>query len=279
MACCSWETRETLVATKIRRTVMMMDSGACGNISNFSQLAGMRGLMGCSTDVSWNCRSFQTSAKVCSVWKCSSHSRCPYDRYGLKTADSGYLTRRLVTLRKTLSFVRRLWNRPWLAQLLRLTKKKWSSHWKNVCRTYLTQRVKHPRNWWSYHRPNEIITEDNAREDCQCWSWRNDNPFCLYMWTLNMVYVTVTDQLSDRFRSWSWWSSRNQSLLNLSGNLVHSLQCVRSIRVGLPLIPISLKVFLVSKEIFEARNPKGDAVNHWSQEEVVSIEENAWKSY
>ena len=53
--------------TKIPKNpiVMMMDSGARGNISNFSQLAGMRGLMAALTDVSWNCQSFQTSVKVC----------------------------------------------------------------------------------------------------------------------------------------------------------------------------------------------------------------------
>ncbi|MFR3960398.1 MAG: hypothetical protein ACLTZB_07295 [Streptococcus salivarius] len=39
--------------------VMMMDSGARGNISNFSQLAGMRGLMAALTDVSWNCYPFK----------------------------------------------------------------------------------------------------------------------------------------------------------------------------------------------------------------------------
>lgn len=44
--------------------VMMMDSGARGNISNFSQLAGMRGLMAALTDASWNFLSCQTSVKV-----------------------------------------------------------------------------------------------------------------------------------------------------------------------------------------------------------------------
>ena len=43
---------------------MMSDSGARGNISNFTQLAGMRGLMAARMDKSWNCRSSQTSVKV-----------------------------------------------------------------------------------------------------------------------------------------------------------------------------------------------------------------------
>ena len=57
--------------------VMMMDSGARGNISNFSQLAGMRGLMAAQTDGSWNCQSCQTSAKVCQYSKCSSQLTVP----------------------------------------------------------------------------------------------------------------------------------------------------------------------------------------------------------
>ena len=66
-----------------------------------------------------------------------------------------------------------------------------------------------------------------------------------------------------------------QSLPNLSGNLVHSLQCVPSTRVGLPQIPISLRVFHRVQEIFEARNPKGEAVITEVKGEVTAIEEDA----
>lgn len=52
--------------------VMMMDSGARGNISNFSQLAGMRGLMAALMVKSWNCLSSLTSVKDFLSWKCSS---------------------------------------------------------------------------------------------------------------------------------------------------------------------------------------------------------------
>ena len=47
------------------------------------------------------------------------------------------------------------------------------------------------------------------------------------------------------------------SLPNLSGNLVHSWPCVPSTRVGLPQIPISLKVFLVSKKSLKPAIQKG----------------------
>ena len=52
--------------------VMMMDSGARGNISNFSQLAGMRGLMAAPNGRIMELLSYLTSVKVCLSWKCSS---------------------------------------------------------------------------------------------------------------------------------------------------------------------------------------------------------------
>ena len=50
-----WKLENVDYQTKILRTpiVVMMDSGARGNISNFTA-AGMRGLMAVRTDGSWN---------------------------------------------------------------------------------------------------------------------------------------------------------------------------------------------------------------------------------
>ena len=56
---------------------MMMDSGARGNISNFSQLAGMRGLMAAPNGRIMELPILQTSAKVCQYWKCSSQLTVP----------------------------------------------------------------------------------------------------------------------------------------------------------------------------------------------------------
>ena len=79
--------------------VMMMDSGARGNISNFSQLAGMRGLMAAQTDGSWNCQSlsnFREGLSVLEMFFSTHGARKGMTDTALKTADSGYLTRRLV---------------------------------------------------------------------------------------------------------------------------------------------------------------------------------------
>ena len=52
------------------------------------------------------------------------------------------------------------------------------------------------------------------------------------------------------------------------------LQCVPSTRVVLPQIPISLRVFLVSKKSLKPAIRKGSG-HHWSQGEVTAIEEDA----
>ena len=81
--------------------VMMMDSGARGNISNFSQLAGMRGLMAAPNGRIMELPILSNFREGLSVLKCSfsTHgARKGMTDTALKTADSGYLTRRLVDL-------------------------------------------------------------------------------------------------------------------------------------------------------------------------------------
>ena len=78
---------------------MMMDSGARGNISNFGQLAGMRGLMAKPTGepIEIPIKSSFTEGLTVSEFFTSSHgARKGLADTALKTADSGYLTRRLV---------------------------------------------------------------------------------------------------------------------------------------------------------------------------------------
>ncbi|EUJ40836.1 DNA-directed RNA polymerase subunit beta' [Brochothrix campestris] len=78
---------------------MMQDSGARGNISNFTQLAGMRGLM---ADPSGRIvelpitSNFREGLNVLEYFISSHGARKGLTDTALKTADSGYLTRRLV---------------------------------------------------------------------------------------------------------------------------------------------------------------------------------------
>ena len=78
---------------------IMLDSGARGNTSNFSQLAGVRGLMsdtkGRSIEIPiTNC--FREGLSMREFFVSTHGSRKGSTDTALKTADSGYLTRRLV---------------------------------------------------------------------------------------------------------------------------------------------------------------------------------------
>lgn len=79
--------------------VMMMDSGARGNISNFSQLAGMRGLMAAPNGQIMELpiiSNFREGLSVLEMFISTHGARKGMTDTALKTADSGYLTRRLV---------------------------------------------------------------------------------------------------------------------------------------------------------------------------------------
>ncbi|NLB48872.1 MAG: DNA-directed RNA polymerase subunit beta' [Erysipelotrichia bacterium] len=78
---------------------MMSDSGARGNISNILQLAGMRGLMGSTSGSTIELpvkSSFREGMTVSEFFIATHGARKGGADTALKTADSGYLTRRLV---------------------------------------------------------------------------------------------------------------------------------------------------------------------------------------
>ncbi|WP_374284444.1 DNA-directed RNA polymerase subunit beta' [Lactococcus sp.] len=79
--------------------VMMMDSGARGNISNFSQLSGMRGLMAAPNGKTMELpviSNFREGLTVQEMFFSTHGARKGMTDTALKTAESGYLTRRLV---------------------------------------------------------------------------------------------------------------------------------------------------------------------------------------
>ncbi|MCH4168373.1 MAG: DNA-directed RNA polymerase subunit beta' [Streptococcaceae bacterium] len=78
---------------------MMSDSGARGNISNFTQLAGMRGLMAAPNGRIMELpiiSNFREGLSVLEMFLSTHGARKGMTDTALKTADSGYLTRRLV---------------------------------------------------------------------------------------------------------------------------------------------------------------------------------------
>ena len=78
---------------------MMSDSGARGNISNFTQLAGMRGLMAAPNGGMMEVpvmSNFREGLSVLEMFISTHGARKGMTDTALKTANSGYLTRRLV---------------------------------------------------------------------------------------------------------------------------------------------------------------------------------------
>ncbi|MER2108724.1 MAG: DNA-directed RNA polymerase subunit beta' [Solibacillus sp.] len=102
----SWSTAKDIIQSKLMDSLqktnpifMMSDSGARGNASNFTQLAGMRGLManpaGRIIELPIK-SSFREGLTVLEYFISTHGARKGLADTALKTADSGYLTRRLV---------------------------------------------------------------------------------------------------------------------------------------------------------------------------------------
>ncbi|WP_078382562.1 DNA-directed RNA polymerase subunit beta' [Sutcliffiella halmapala] len=101
-----WSAAKDVIQTKLMQSLpslnhifMMSDSGARGNASNFTQLAGMRGLManpsGRIIELPIK-SSFREGLTVLEYFISTHGARKGLADTALKTADSGYLTRRLV---------------------------------------------------------------------------------------------------------------------------------------------------------------------------------------
>ncbi len=104
----SWNEARTKIADELSDIIknnkdnpisMMIDSGARGNMSNYNQMAGMRGLMNKPNgkpDEVPILSSFTEGARVSEFFLGTHSIRKGFVDTALKTADAGYLTRRLV---------------------------------------------------------------------------------------------------------------------------------------------------------------------------------------
>src|SRR5699024_7888963 len=101
-----WTDAKDLIQDKLMATLgaenpiyMMSDSGARGNPSNYTQLAGMRGLMAIAAGRIIELpikSSFREGLTVLEYFISTHGARKGLADTALKAADSGYLTRRLV---------------------------------------------------------------------------------------------------------------------------------------------------------------------------------------
>ncbi len=148
---------------------MMQDSGARGNASNFLQLAGMRGLManpkGETIELPIT-SSFREGLTVSEFFISTHGARKGLADTALKTADSGYLTRRLVDVAQDV-IVREDdcgTDKGVVVGEIVVGKEKIESLDERIAGRYLAKDVIHPETKEIMVHRNDYIDEDTARD-------------------------------------------------------------------------------------------------------------------
>lgn len=148
---------------------MMSDSGARGNASNFTQLAGMRGLManpaGRIIELPIK-SSFREGLTVLEYFISTHGARKGLADTALKTADSGYLTRRLVDVAQDV-IVREDdcgTDRGLHVSAIKEGNELIESLYDRLVGRTAFQTIRHPETGDVIVHKNELITEDTAKE-------------------------------------------------------------------------------------------------------------------
>ena len=148
---------------------MMSDSGARGNISNFTQLAGMRGLMAAPNGKIMELpvtSNFREGLTVMEMFLSTHGARKGMTDTALKTADSGYLTRRLVDVAQDV-IIRETdcgSDRGLTISAIREGNEMIETLEERMIGRYSQRSVKDPVTGEVFVGHNELITEDIARK-------------------------------------------------------------------------------------------------------------------
>jgi DNA-directed RNA polymerase subunit beta' len=152
---------------------MMQDSGARGNVSNFLQLAGMRGLManpkGETIELPIK-SSFREGLTVSEFFISTHGARKGLADTALKTADSGYLTRRLVDVSQDVIIHENDCgtDKGLLVEELRIGKEHIESLDERIAGRYVAKAVRHPETGEIIISPNDehdgYVTDDIAKD-------------------------------------------------------------------------------------------------------------------
>ena len=258
---------------------MMSDSGARGNISNFTQLAGMRGLMAAPNGKIMELpvtSNFREGLTVMEMFLSTHGARKGMTDTALKTADSGYLTRRLVDVAQdviiretdcgsdcglTISAIREG------NEMIETLEER-------MIGRYAQRSVKDPVTGEVFVGHNELITEDIARKIIDA----------------GIEEVTIRSAFTCDTKHGVCKHCYGRNLA--TGSEVEVGEAVGTIAaqsIGEPGTQLTMRTFHTGgvagdditqglpriQEIFEARNPKGGATITEVTGEVVSIDENA----
>jgi len=256
---------------------MMSDSGARGNASNFAQLAGMRGLMnnpkGEIIEVPVQA-SFREGLTVSEFFISTHGARKGSTDTALKTAESGYLTRRLVDVSQDVIVVdedcgteRGVYMEPVMDDTKEIV-----PLYDRIVGRYSSKDIMHPKTKQVLAKRNELITEElgqaiikaevtgvEIRSNLTC---NSDNGVCAKCYGRNLATnkrVEVGEAVGVVAAQ-----SIGEPGTQLTMRTFHTggVASASDITQGLPRI----------QELFEARNPKGKAVISEVDGKVKSID-------
>ena len=262
---------------------MMSDSGARGNASNFTQLAGMRGLManpaGRIIELPIK-SSFREGLTVLEYFISTHGARKGLADTALKTADSGYLTRRLVDVAQDV-IVREEdcgTDRGILARALTDGTEVIVKLEERLVGRYAQKTVKHPETGEILVRKDEMITEDIANEIIKAG--------------ITAVWIRSAFTCNTRHGVCKKCYGRNLAT-GADVEVGEAVGIIAAQSIGEPGTQLTMRTFHTGgvagdditqglprvQELFEARNPKGQAVISEIDGVVVSISETRDHQY
>lgn len=243
---------------------MMSDSGARGNASNFTQLAGMRGLMAAPSGKIIELpitSSFREGLTVLEYFISTHGARKGLADTALKTADSGYLTRRLVDVAQDV-IVREEdcgTDRGLLVSDIKEGTEMIEPFIERIEGRYSKETIRHPETDEVIIRPDELITPEIAKKITDAG--------------IEQMYIRSAFTCNARHGVCEKCYGKNLA----TGEKVEVGEAVGTIAaqsIGEPGIQLTMRTFHTGgvagsditqglpriQEIFEARNPKGQAV-------------------
>ena len=257
---------------------MMSDSGARGNISNFTQLAGMRGLMAAPNGRIMELpiiANFREGLSVLEMFFSTHGARKGMTDTALKTADSGYMTRRLVDVAQDV-IIRELdcgTDRGLDVSAIMNGNEVIESLYERILGRYAQKAVINPTTGAVIVAHNEMIDEDKAKAIVEAgvttvnirsaFTCNTEHGVCVYDYGRNMATGDVVEvgEAVGTVAAQSIGEPGTQLTMRTfhTGGVAGN-----DITQGLPRV----------QEIFEARNPKGRAMITEVTGEITSIEEN-----
>ncbi|HCX9261139.1 TPA: DNA-directed RNA polymerase subunit beta' [Staphylococcus aureus] len=243
---------------------MMSDSGARGNASNFTQLAGMRGLMAAPSGKIIELpitSSFREGLTVLEYFISTHGARKGLADTALKTADSGYLTRRLVDVAQDV-IVREEdcgTDRGLLVSDIKEGTEMIEPFIERIEGRYSKETIRHPETDEVIIRPDELITPEIAKKITDTG--------------IEQMYIRSAFTCNARHGVCEKCYGKNLA----TGEKVEVGEAVGTIAaqsIGEPGTQLTMRTFHTGgvagsditqglpriQEIFEARNPKGQAV-------------------